>query len=266
MEFASLIGLIGGLILLGIGISLGGSLVGFYDLASIFITFGGSIMALLVQYSFKQFIAAFKALKMVFIKTTVAPEQIIVEIVEFARKARRDGLLSLEDEVGKSNNPFLKKAIRLLVDGTDPEMVRNILETDASYAEERNNENKAFFDSWGILAPGFGMIGTVIGLIEMLGNLADVSKIGPSMAVALITTFYGAVWANLFCNPVAGKISQLNAEELFFKQIIVEGILAIQAGENPRMIEEKLKSALSPEQLGRLEEMRIGRNRVEGAA
>ncbi len=262
-NFSTFIGVVGGLLLLTIGISLNGSLLGFFDTPSLFITFGGSIMALMVNHSFRQFGSAFKSLKQVFFPADLQPQQLIDAIVGYAKKARRDGILSLEDDVQTLEDPFLKKGVQLLVDGTDPELVRNILEVEIAVMEERHKANKAFYDSWGILAPGFGMIGTVIGLIQMLSHLSDVSRIGPSMAVALITTFYGAVWANLFCVPVAGKLAKLSSDEILVRQMIVEGILAIQAGENPRLIGEKLMAFLAPGQRGTLQRVSIGRGKVQ---
>jgi len=256
--------LIGGLALLAIGISFGGSLLGFIDFPSVFITFGGSAMAMLVNYSFDQFLNAFKALKFALHKDNLDIEKVLEEIVEYAKKARREGLLALEDEVQKSNDEFLKKGIQLIVDGTDPELVRNILEIELSFTDERHRDGKAFFDSWGILAPGFGMIGTVIGLIQMLANLQDVAKIGPSMAVALVTTFYGAVWANLVCVPLSGKLAKKSADEIFVKQLMIEGILSIQAGENPRIVEEKLNAFLSTAQRNKLKAKQLGRVKQEG--
>ncbi len=245
-NMATLIGLVGGVVLLALGISIGGSLVGFYDLPSIFITFGGSIMALMVQFPFSQFSSAIKCLHKAFFPPEYDHQALIDELVEHAKKARRDGILALENAIYDSSDPFLQRGIRLVVDGTDPELVRNILESEIALMEERHRANKAFYDSWGILAPGFGMIGTVIGLIQMLGHLQDVAKIGPAMAVALITTFYGAVWANLFCIPVAGKLAQQSSDEAVVRELILEGVLAIQAGENPRLIEEKLTAYLTP--------------------
>ncbi|NLY74782.1 MAG: motility protein A [Firmicutes bacterium] len=248
MEFSTLIGVIGGFTLICLGIAQNGSLLGFVDLPSIFITIGGSTMAMLVNFKFDQFKSAVKAMKHLFFPKKMDPQAVIEEIVEFAKKARREGLLALEDEIQYSNDQFLKKGIQLIVDGTDPDLVRNILEIELSFMEERHRNTKSFFESWGALAPSFGMIGTVIGLIQMLANLQDVATIGPKMGVALITTFYGALFANLFCIPAAGKLGKRSGEELFLKQIMIEGILSIQAGENPRIVEEKLKAFLSPTQ------------------
>ncbi len=248
MELSTLVGMIGGILLLAIGISRNGSLLGFIDPPSMAITFGGSLMAMLVNYPFVVFKETLKALKHLFFAKPINTQGAIEEIVEFAKKARREGLLALEDEIQHSNDQFLKKGVQLIVDGTDPELVRNILEIELSFMEERHKSIKSFFDSWGALAPGFGMIGTVIGLIQMLATLDDVKTIGPKMGVALITTFYGALWANLFCVPAAGKLAKRSSEEMFLRQIMIEGILSIQAGENPRIVEEKLKAFLAPNQ------------------
>lgn len=260
MELSTLIGLIGGLVLLSVGISANGSLMGFIDPPSMFITFGGSFMAMMVNYPFSTFKETLKSLKHLFFAKTLNIQGAIEEIVEFARKARREGLLALEDEIQQSNDPFLKKGIQLIVDGTDPDLVRNILEIELSFMEERHKSVKSFFESWAALAPGFGMIGTVIGLIQMLATLDDVATIGPKMGVALITTFYGAVWANLVCTPAAGKLSKRSGEEMFLRQIMIEGILSIQAGENPRIVEEKLKAFLSPSQRSNLKTDRSDRD------
>lgn len=249
----SIIGLICGAIVVCIGIMLGGPLRAFFDLPSVFITIGGSLMAMLVNYSVGEFISAFRALFQVLLHNK-PPDvgEVLYQIVEFAKKARREGLLALEDEAQKTDDEFLKRGIQLIVDGTDPELVRNILEIELNFLEERHKSNKAFFEAWGALAPAFGMIGTVIGLVQMLVSLQDVDNIGPSMAVALITTFYGAVWANLVCVPIAGKLSNRSSEEQFIKQIMIEGILSIQAGENPRTVEEKLLAFLSVSQRNNL--------------
>jgi chemotaxis protein MotA len=243
-----IIGIIAGFGLIAYGILQGSPLSTFWDVPSVFITIGGSLAAMLVNFSFAQFGSAFKGFGLMLRRKPVNIGEVLHQIVDFAKKARRDGLLALEDEVQNSDDPFLKKGIQLIVDGTDPELVRNILEIELSFMEERHKNNKAFFEAWGGLAPGFGMLGTVIGLVQMLGNLKDIGSIGPNMAVALITTFYGALWANLFCIPISGKMAIVSGEEQFVKQIMIEGILSIQAGENPRIIEEKLLAFLSATQ------------------
>lgn len=248
MDLATLIGILAGIILLLSGMGSGGSLSAFFDLPSVFITIGGSSAAMMINFPFSQFISAFKSVRWAFFARPLSIAEIINTLVTFAEKARREGLLALEDEAQETGDAFLQKGIQLVVDGTDPELVKDILEIELSFQEERHKANKGFFEAWGALAPSFGMIGTVIGLIKMLRNLSDAASIGPAMAVALITTFYGAVLANFLLLPIAGKLSIRSGEEVLMRQIMIEGILSIQAGENPRIVEEKLKSFLPPKE------------------
>ena len=162
--------------------------------------------------------------------------------------ARKEGLLALEEAAASIEDQFLKKGIMLVVDGTDPELVRAILETDLSCIEDRHKKYAGFWDKWGELGPAWGMIGTLIGLVNMLKNLTDSSTIGPNMAVALLTTLYGSLLANWLCAPTSAKLGVNNANEMIVKQVVVEGLLSIQAGENPHVIEEKLKTFLAPSQ------------------
>jgi len=190
-----------------------------------------------------------QATKYVFFTPQLDTAGTIRTIVEFSQKARREGLLALEAEAEQLANPFLKKGLRLVVDGTDPELVRSILEIEMQYMDERHKGIVGYYFMWGSLAPAFGMIGTLIGLVGMLLSLGSgsVEDLGPSMAAALITTLYGTLMANIFLNPFATKLSGLNADELLLNELILEGILSMQAGENPRIIEEKLLVFLSGE-------------------
>lgn len=261
MDLATVIGVVGGTILILLGCS-GGSLntlMGFLSLSSVYITIGGSLAAMLINFPFDRFVKAFKSVRWAFFTRTYSLEDIINTLVRYAEKARREGLLALEDEITDSSDEFLKKGIQLVVDGTDPELVKNILEIEIGFLEERHNENKAFWESWGALAPSFGLIGTVIGLIQMLRSLDDPSAVGPGMAVALLTTLYGALMAYFLFNPIAAKLGIRSEEEIMIRQVMVEGILSVQAGENPRIVEEKLKSFLPPTQ-----RHRVGRDRTEG--
>lgn len=261
MDLATIIGLVGGTILILLGCS-GGSLStlsGFLSLSSIYITVGGSFAAMLINFPLDRFVKAFKSVRWAFFTKRYSLEEIINTLVRYAEKARREGLLALEDELSESSDEFLKKGIQLVVDGTDPELVKNILEIEIGFLEERHNENKAFWEAWGALAPSFGLIGTVIGLIQMLRRLDDPSAVGPGMAVALLTTLYGALMAYFLFNPIAAKLGIRSEEEVMIRQVMVEGILSVQAGENPRIVEEKLKSFLPPAQRDR-----VGRDRIEG--
>ena len=185
-------------------------------------------------------------MKTVFMFTPPDLVGMVQMIVSFAEKARREGLLSLEADVAEVDSEFKRKAIQLVVDGTDPELVRAILDTEIGNFEDRHSANKAVFDNLTEFAPSFGMIGTLIGLIAMLGNLQDVNALGPGMAVALITTMYGSMMANMFGSPISKKLAARSAQEVKAMELMVEGILAIQAGENPRIVEEKLKVYLPP--------------------
>ena len=172
--------------------------------------------------------------------------EMITKIIDLSNVARKEGLLSLEEVASELDDEFLKKGILLIVDGTDPELVRAILETELVSTEERHKTKINFWQDLAAMGPAWGMIGTLIGLILMLQKMSDASAIGPAMSVALVTTFYGSVLANWICTPVSSKLKAYNSEEIMLKEIMIEGLLSIQAGENPRVIEEKLKSFLSP--------------------
>lgn len=246
MDIATIAGLIAGSAFIIAGIYLKGNLGNFYDLPSIMITVGGTAAAMLIAYPINKIAEIGKILKKVFFTRSYNLQEVISKIIELANIARREGLLALEEAVYKIDEPFLQKGILLIVDGTDPELVRNILETELSFIEERHQQGQEIFETAASLAPGFGMIGTLIGLINMLKSLDDPSSLGPGMSVALVTTFYGSLIANLFCIPVAKKLKYNSSKEILIKEMMLEGILSIQAGENPRIIEEKLRAFLPP--------------------
>ncbi|MFW5781947.1 MAG: motility protein A [Candidatus Muiribacteriaceae bacterium] len=244
MDKSTIIGLILGSVLIasGIGIEIGS----FIDVPSILIVFGGSMGGVFISFSLPQMKMLPGIIKKVFIVEEHNPMESISSLVSFAEKARREGLLALEDDVEKVEDAFFKKGIQLVVDGTDPDLVRRILETEIEYLETRHDNGKDMIQKLGDLAPAFGMIGTLIGLIKMLKNLDDPSSLGPGMAVALITTFYGAVGANFIFIPMATKLGNKSGDEIIVKYIMLEGLLSIQAGDNPRIVEEKLKAFLPP--------------------
>ena len=218
----------------------------YYDLPSVIITIGGSIAGVLASNKLKDFIIGLKSISLAFKEKVIDPGAVISNIIDLSNVARKEGLLALEEASNDIEDPFLKKGIMLVVDGTDPELVRGILETELTCLEERHKKEISFWEKWAELGPAWGMIGTLIGLVNMLNNMEDASSIGTSMAVALITTLYGSIIANWLCNPVATKMKVNNDLEVIIKEVMVEGLLSIQAGENPRVIEEKLKSFLSP--------------------
>jgi chemotaxis protein MotA len=248
---SSILGLVLCLIIVVFGIVTGeggaAKLLNFYDLASVFITIGGSIFCVLVTTnSIKDFFNNIKSFKLVLKTLPSNEEQTIKSIIDLSNVARKEGLLALEEAANGIDDEFLKKGVLLIVDGTDPELVRNILETELNCIEARHSGVTSFWETWAAMGPAWGMIGTLIGLINMLKKLDDMASIGPNMAVALITTFYGSMIANWICIPVSTKLKANNGKEIMIKEIMVEGLLSIQAGENPRVIEEKLKSFLSP--------------------
>ncbi len=251
LDIASILGLVGCLVIVVYGITVGQSgltvLLNFYDVPSIFITFGGALMCMMTMApSVKGYINNLKSIGLILKLQPTNEEETIKSIIGLSNVARKEGLLALEEAANSIDDEFLKKGVLLIVDGTDPELVRNILETELNCIEDRHSSVTGFWDSLGAMGPAWGMIGTLIGLINMLQQLSDVSTIGPNMSVALVTTFYGAMLANWICIPISTKLKASNSSEIMIKELMVEGLLSIQAGENPRVIEEKLKSFLSP--------------------
>lgn len=249
MDIASLASIVLGVVLVVFGIFTSGGLAAFIhfaDFPSVIITLGGSVASTLGCFKLKDFITGFKSIALPFKDNTSDPAEIIKTIIDLSNIGRKEGLLALEEAANGIDDEFLKKGIMLVVDGTDPELVRGILETDLMCLEDRHKGIIAFWEKWAEMGPAWGMIGTLIGLVNMLQKLDDVSAIGPQMAVALLTTLYGSLIANWLCNPVAGKLKVNNSLEIVNRQIAIEGLLSIQAGENPRVIEEKLKSFLAP--------------------
>lgn len=247
MDIASLLGIVLGFAMVIFGIlSAGADISGYIDVPSVIITIGGSISGVLASNKLKDFVAGLKSISLVFKEKVMDPGSVINKIIELSNIARKEGLLALEEASNDIDDDFLKKGIMLVVDGTDPELVRGILETELVCVEARHKKVIGFWEKWAELGPAWGMIGTLIGLVNMLNDMDDPSAIGPSMAVALITTLYGSIVANWLCSPVAEKMKVNDALEVMMKEIMVEGLLSIQAGENPRIIEEKLKSFLSP--------------------
>ncbi|MCR4697009.1 MAG: motility protein A [Lachnospiraceae bacterium] len=250
MDLASIIGLGVCVAMMLIGIMTGDDGVAgikyFIDFKSLLITYGGAFFAVLASMSLKDYIGGLKSFLLIFKSPSQDVPGMITKIIELSNVARKEGLLALEEVSGELDDAFMKKGILLIVDGTDPELVRAILETELVSTEERHKKNINFWSDLGAMGPAWGMIGTLIGLVLMLQNLSDAAKIGPSMAVALITTFYGSLLANWICTPTSNKLKANNATEIMCKEIMIEGLLSIQAGENPRVIEEKLKSFLAP--------------------
>lgn len=256
MDLASIIGLVLAFCLMLFGMAAKGwdKVNSFWDFSSVLITFGGSLGATLAANTMQSFLAGLKSFALIFKVPKNDEAEAIKTIIELSNIARKEGLLALEESGNNIEDDFMKKGIMLIVDGTDPELVRNILETEMINVDTRHQAIIQFWKGLGACGPAWGMIGTLIGLILMLKDLSDPDSIGPNMAVALVTTFYGSVLANWICSPVATKLSSYNDSEIQMKTIMIEGLLSIQAGENPRVIEEKLKSFLAPSARGNSDE------------
>ena len=256
LEKTTPIGLFAGtaFIIVSILISEGAVLSSFWDPPSVLIVLGGTIASTVVAYPANALKSVGGALKTAFQRKKADLYAEIELILEIANTARREGLLALENSLSKINDPFLKKGIMLVVDGTDPEFVKSVMESEIYFVQERHSQGQSVIDSMASYAPAYGMIGTLIGLINMLKNLSNSDALGPSMAVALITTFYGVVLANLVFNPISKKLKVMTSQEALRKELLLEGLLSIQAGENPRVIQKRLYSFLSSAEIRRNEE------------
>ncbi len=246
MDLGTVIGLVLILGLLFSAMAMGVGIGAYIDIPSVLIVFGGSIGALLISFKME----TMKNFVKIFMIAVKPPQEdridLIKKLVEFATSARRDGILSLEAAANAEPNEFLRKGLSMAVDGNEPDAIRELLEIEMEQTSARHQMNASVFDQWAGLAGSMGMIGTLIGLVAMLLNMADPSAIGPSMAVALLTTMYGAMIGNILGAPIANILNIRNSEEDLIKQMILEGIMSIQAGDNPRTLEGKLLSFLPP--------------------
>ena len=251
MDIATPGGMLIGFVLLLLAILIGGGTSGvgaFLNIPSVLIVVGGTVAATLVRYPLGRVMGVMGiAMKTIFFKLST-PQIEVRRMVQYAKIARKEGLLALESKIVDIKDVFLAKSIQLLVDGTDADNLRIILDREIENVRYRHAIGKGMLESMGTVAPAFGMMGTLIGLVLMLRELDDPSKIGMGMATALITTFYGILLANLVCLPMGGKLELRSKEEILLKELMVEGIVAIQSGDNPNIVEEKLIIYLSPSQ------------------
>lgn len=244
MDIATIIGLVTGMGLILWAIMSKGPLSSFLDGASVAIVMGGAISAALISFPLGRVLGVLKVVKNCFFAKPQDPSSLIKDLVSYAEIARRDGILSLENVTGDIKDPFIVSGIQMAVDGTDPELIEQIMQAELDAVSARHSAGKALFDNIGKYAPAFGMIGTLVGLVIMLGNMSDPDALGPSMAVALLTTLYGSLIANLVALPLADKLGIRSKDELMIKEIVIRGVMAIQSGDNPRVVEQKLKSFL----------------------
>jgi len=242
------IGIIFGILMISYGIISSSGLLGFLDfidIPSIVIVFGGVIAAILINFNISQVKLTGKVIKESFSKNGYNLEELILLFEQLSERARREGLLALESELDEVEDPFIRKGVLLAVDGIEPDVIKDIMNAEIIAMEDRHIKGRLILEKAGAYAPAWGMIGTLIGLVLMLNDLNDPTTLGPQMAIALITTFYGVVLANLVFLPMAGKLESKTDEEVFMKQIIIEGIIGVQSGQNPRILKEKLSAFLS---------------------
>lgn len=246
MDLSTILGIVAAFGLMLMAIVQGGPLTIFLDIPSALIVIGGTIGTVFVHYPFGEIKDAVNVAKKTFFHREKPINDMIVQLMEFANKARKEGILSLQGAMENVEDGFLIKAMQMAVDGQEPDTLRAMLSTEIEYIEMRHDKGAEIFLSLSLYAPAMGMIGTLIGLVQMLKNMNDPSSIGPAMAVALLTTFYGAVIANILCAPMAGKLKLRSQAEVLQKTLIIEGMQSILSGENPRIMEQKLHAFIAP--------------------
>ncbi|NUP97103.1 MAG: MotA/TolQ/ExbB proton channel family protein [Planctomycetaceae bacterium] len=246
MDLTTLFGLLMATALLVWSILLNGSLLLFWDMPSAVMVIGGSLAVTIVSYRPADLKGLIKVMLRSMFFRLPTPQQEIERIITYANLARKQGLLALEAKLQEVDDKFFAKGIQLVIDGFAADTVRDIMDLEHSFQQQRHAQGKKMLDTIGTMAPAFGMIGTLVGLVQMLANMSDPSSIGAGMAVALLTTFYGAVIANVFMTPMANKLDLRAKEEALLRSLMIEGIVAIQSGEKPQLIKEKLKGFLPP--------------------
>lgn len=254
MDIATILGIVLGFLVVLSPIIFGGGAMAFIDIPSLCVVIGGMLCSVLIHFSMRQFLGIFSVMKKTFMVKLLAPSELTQEVVNFAAINRRDGALALEEQLRKVDNLFIQKGLQMLVDGQEEESLRDMMELEIQYIKERHLIGKKILDFMGASAPAFGMIGTLIGLVKMLQNLSSPEQIGAGMAIALLTTFYGALLANLVFIPLGGKLGIYSKDEILSMEMTLEGICAISRGENPMVVREKMQSFVSP---GNREEIKV---------
>lgn len=247
MDLATLLGILVATGLVVSSILVGGSGTWFISYPSLMIVLGGTMGATLINYPLSDVVSVFKVTKNAFRQKSHQPITLIPKLVEFAKKARREGILSFEAQLKQVNDPFLVRCIQMAIDGMEAESIEEVLSTEIMWLEERHRLGAEIFSTMGTFAPAVGLLGTIIGLVQMLMQMTDPTAIGAPMAVALLTTFYGTLLANLLFLPISGKLKVRSRQEILTKQMVLQGILSIQAGDNYRIVEQKLKAFISPQ-------------------
>ncbi len=248
MDIATVLGVISAFGLVSVAIFMGGGIQLFINIPSLMIVVGGTLGTTMINYPLKEVFGVLSVVKKAFLSKKVSADDLIKKFLNFAVKARKEGILSLENEIKDVNDEFLKKGVQLSIDGLEPQEIGGLLETELEFIKARHQLGAEIFTTMGTFAPALGMIGTLIGLVQMLQSMDDPSTIGPAMAVALLTTFYGSILANIVCMPIAGKLRTRSNEESLLKELTIQGVLSLSNGDNPRILEQKLHAFISPNQ------------------
>ncbi|MBW1960807.1 MAG: motility protein A [Deltaproteobacteria bacterium] len=248
MDLATILGIVSAFGLVIIAIAMGGGVSLFINIPSLMIVVGGTMGATMINYPLKDVLRAISIVKNAFFSSSLSADEIVKQFVGFGGKARREGILALEADIKNIDDEFLSKGLQLSVDGLEPQAIETIMDTEVEFLRERHQLGAEIFSTMGTFAPALGMIGTLIGLVQMLQSMDDPSAIGPAMAVALLTTFYGSVMANLVYMPIAGKLRTRSKEETLVKEMIIQGIISLTKGENPRILEQKMLAFLAPKE------------------
>ncbi len=248
MDIATILGVISAFGLVIIAIFMGGGIQLFINIPSLMIVVGGTLGATMINYPLKDVFGVLNVVKKALFTRNIPVDELIKRFIKFANKSRKEGILSLEGEIKNLTDEFLKKGIQLSIDGLEPQEISNVLETEVDFIRTRHQMGAEIFTTMGAFAPALGMIGTLIGLVQMLQTMEDPSSIGPAMAVALLTTFYGSIMANIVCLPIAGKLRTRSKEEVLAKEMSIQGIISISNGDNPRILEQKLLAFIPPNQ------------------
>jgi chemotaxis protein MotA len=250
MDIATILGVISAFGLVCIAIFMGGGIELFVNIPALMIVVGGTLGATMINYPLRDVFGVFNVVKKALFARNISVTELIKRFVVFAQKSRKEGILALENEIKEVNDEFLKKGVQLAIDGLEPQEISDILETEVEFVRSRHQLGAEIFSTMGAYAPALGMIGTLIGLVQMLQTMDDPSRIGPAMAVALLTTFYGSIMANIMCLPISGKLKTRSKEEVLTKEMAIQGIVSLSNGDNPRILEQKLQAFIPPNQRG----------------
>ena len=248
MDLATILGVICAFGLVCVAIYMGGGVQLFINLPALMIVVGGTLGATMISYPLRDIFGVFNVVKKALFTRSIPVNELIKRFLSFAKKSRKEGILALESDLKEVKDEFIVKGIQLSIDGLEPEEIRDVLETEVDFIRSRHQLGAEIFTTMGTFSPALGMIGTLIGLVQMLQRLDDPSRIGPAMAVALLTTFYGSIIANIVCLPIAGKLRIRSKEEVLTKEMTIQGVISISNGDNPRILEQKLMAFIPPNQ------------------